>query len=76
MSASCTGACNRPPSPLAGRDAVMAAHEGKVALISATAIWRGLVTIVGRVKPRLVIIDTLADVFAGNENARQFGGGY
>jgi hypothetical protein len=68
-------ACTRPPSPLAGRDAVMAAHEGKVGLISATAIWRGLVTIVGRVKPRLVIIDTLADVFAGNENARQFGGG-
>jgi RecA-family ATPase len=43
--------------------------------LSATAIWRGLVTIVGRVKPRLVVIDTLADVFAGNENARQFGGG-
>ena len=53
----------------------MAAHEGKVGLISAAAIWRGLITIVGRVKPRLVIIDTLADVFAGNENARQFGGG-
>ena len=53
----------------------MAAHEGKVGLISATDIWRGLVTIVGRVKPRLVIIDTLADVFAGNENVRQFGGG-
>ncbi|MFZ0209050.1 MAG: hypothetical protein WAL59_23565 [Roseiarcus sp.] len=75
MSTSCTGACTRPPSPLAGRDAVMAANEGKVGLISATAIWRGLVTIVDRVKPRLVIIDTLADVFAGNENARQFGGG-
>ena len=75
MSASCTGACNRPPSPLAGRDAVMAAHEDKVALISATAIWRGLVTLVGRVKPRLVINNTLADVFARNENARQFGGG-
>ena len=52
----------------------MAAHEGKVGLISATAIWRRLVTIDGRVKPRLVTIDTLADVFAGNENARQFGG--
>jgi hypothetical protein len=61
MSTNCTGACTRPPSPLAGRDAVMAAHEGKVALISATTIWRGLVTIVGRVKPRLVIIDTLAE---------------
>jgi hypothetical protein len=65
--ASCTGACTRETSPPAGRDAVMAAHEGKVALISATAIWRGLVTIVGRVKPRLVIIVSLADVFAGNE---------
>ena len=47
MSTSCTGACTRPTSPLAGRDAVMAAHEGKVGLISATAIWRGLITIVG-----------------------------
>jgi RecA-family ATPase len=75
MSTSCTGACNRPLSTLAWRDAVMAAHEGEVGPISATAIWRGLVTIVACVKPRLVIIDTLADVFAGNENARQFGGG-
>ena len=56
--------------PLAGRDAVMAAPEGKAAAITPTRIWRGLQEIVNQVKPRLVVLDTLADVFGGNENAR------
>jgi RecA-family ATPase len=62
--------------PLAGADAVMGAPEGKTGVIRETAIWRGLATIVERIKPKLVILDTLADVFAGNEivrrEARQF----
>ena len=62
--------------PLAGKDAVMAAPEGRTNVVRETPIWRGLVAIVERFKPRLVIIDTRADVFAGNENdrsqARQF----
>jgi RecA-family ATPase len=56
--------------PLAGQDAVMGAPEGKAALITPTAVFRGLVTLVERVRPRLVILDALADVYAGEENAR------
>ena len=57
--------------PLAGSDAVMGAPEAKTAIIRETSIWRGLVAVVERIKPKLVILDTLADVFAGNEIARQ-----
>jgi RecA-family ATPase len=57
--------------PLAGHDAVMGAPEGKTGIIKETPIWRGLVSLVKQVAPRLVILDTLADVFAGNEIARQ-----
>ena len=54
---------------LAGRDAVMGVPD-KAGIIRETAVWRGLVAKVEQVKPRLVVIDTLADIFAGNENAR------
>jgi RecA-family ATPase len=57
--------------PLAGRDAVMGATDGKTGTIKETSVWRGLVVVVKHVKPCLVILDTLADVFGGNENARQ-----
>src|SRR5271154_6461176 len=57
--------------PLAGSDAVMGAPDNKSGIIRETAIWRGLVGIVERIKPKLVILDNLADVFAGNEIARQ-----
>ena len=56
--------------PLAGQDAVMGAPEGKAALIAPTAVFRGLVALVERIRPRLVVLDALADVFAGEENAR------
>jgi RecA-family ATPase len=56
---------------LAGRDAVMGAPDGKTGIVKETPLWRELVAIVGRIRPRLVILDTLADVFAGNEIARQ-----
>ena len=56
--------------PLAGRNAVMGAPQGKMALIAPTAVWRGLVAIVQAVKPRLLVLDALADVFGGEENAR------
>jgi RecA-family ATPase len=55
--------------PLAGLDAVLAAPM-KPGVMTPTAVWRGLVAIVERIKPCLVIIDTLADCYAGNENAR------
>jgi RecA-family ATPase len=54
---------------LAGRDAVMGTPD-KTGVIRETAVWRGLVAKVEMVKPRLVVIDPLADVFAGNENDR------
>ena len=57
--------------PLAGSDAVMGAPDSKSGIIRETAIWRGLVAIVERIKPKLVILDTLADIFAGNESARR-----
>ena len=57
--------------PLAGSDAVMGVPEGKANLIRETAVWRGLVQHVERLRPRLIVLDTLADVFAGNEIARQ-----
>jgi RecA-family ATPase len=56
--------------PLAGRDAVMGAPEGKSSIIRPTAVFRGLVKHVETIKPRLVILEPLSDIFAGNENAR------
>lgn len=53
---------------LVGRDAVMAAPDGKV--IRPTSVFRAVEDLVRRVKPRLVAVDTLADVFAGDEIKR------
>jgi RecA-family ATPase len=55
--------------PMAGLDAVLGA-PGERGVISPTEVWRALLRLVERIKPCLVILDTLADVFAGNENAR------
>jgi hypothetical protein len=55
--------------PMAGLDTVLGA-PGERGVISPTEIWRALLRLVERIKPCLVILDTLADVFAGNENAR------
>jgi RecA-family ATPase len=55
---------------LAGQDAVMGAPEGKAALIAPTAVFRSLVALVERIKPCLVVLDALADVYGGEENAR------
>jgi RecA-family ATPase len=56
--------------PLAGKDAVMGAPQGKTGIVTATAVFRGLVALVERLKPRLVLLDALADVFGGEEIAR------
>jgi RecA-family ATPase len=56
--------------PLAGEDAVIGAPEGKAGLIAPTAVFRGLVALIERIKPRLVVLDALADMYAGEENAR------
>jgi RecA-family ATPase len=56
-------------APLAGKDAVLGAPD-RHGLISPTALWRAIAAQTDQIKPRLVILDNLADTFAGNENAR------
>ena len=57
-------------SSLAGQDAVMGAPEGRTSVIKKTALWKGLESLVADVKPSLVVLDTLADIFAGSEIVR------
>ena len=56
--------------PPVGQDAVMGVPEGRAPIIAPTAVFRGLVDLVERIKPRLVVLDALADVYAGDENSR------
>lgn len=62
--------------PRSGQDAVLAAADGAKGVVKATALWRELKAEVREIRPRLVVLDTLADLFAGDENhrtqARQF----
>lgn len=57
-------------APLAGEDAVLAAADGRQGLIRETPLWRGLRATVESQEPALVVLDTLADLFAGEENSR------
>lgn len=54
---------------LAGQDAVMATPS-KPGVIVPTAVWRGLGARVAQFKPVLIVIDTAADTYAGDENKR------
>ena len=56
--------------PLAGKDAVLAAPAGKSEIVAATPLWQAVTSKVEELRPRLLILDNLADVFAGNENSR------
>jgi len=56
-------------APLAGKDAVLAAPD-KRGVVTPTALWRTIVEATASIRPKLVILDNLADIFAGNENAR------
>lgn len=55
--------------PRAGLDAVMGAPDAN-GRIRPTKLWRKLETAVARMKPALVVLDTLADVFSGSEIVR------
>ncbi len=59
--------------PLAGRDAVLAAPSGT---LKPTPLFRSLEAYLREHKPALIVLDTLADMFGGEENhraqARQF----
>ena len=48
----------------------MGAAQGKTGIVTATAVFRGLVALVERLKPRVIFLDALADVFGGDEVAR------
>jgi RecA-family ATPase len=63
---------------LAGEDAVLAAAEGRSGVLKASALFDKLKRTVETLRPCLIVLDTLADLFAGEENnrahARQFVG--
>jgi RecA-family ATPase len=54
--------------PLAGRDAILAAPD-RHGVLKPTDLWRSVADL-ARLKPALLVIDNLADAFAGNENSR------
>lgn len=56
--------------PQAGKDAVLAVPGAKSDLLEATPLWSALVDKVRVLRPRLLVLDNLADIFAGNENSR------
>lgn len=56
--------------PLAGEDAVLAAPDQRSDVVVKTPLWAQLVDALREIRPRLLVLDNLADVFAGNENAR------
>jgi len=62
--------------PLAGEDAVLGSPNLRTGLIAETPLFQAIRAHVARVRPRLLVLDNLADVFAGNEisrpEARQF----
>jgi RecA-family ATPase len=62
--------------PLAGKDAILAAPEGKAGTLKQTKLFAGIEELLHDLKPALMVIDTLADTFGGNEidrtQARQF----
>jgi RecA-family ATPase len=64
--------------PLAGADAILAAPRAKSNILQPTPLFGAVDAHIGEHRPRLIVFDTLADMFAGEENqraqARQFVG--
>ena len=52
---------------MVGRDAAPADRSD---IVRATPLWQQLIQLVETHQPKLVILDTLSDLFAGNENSR------
>lgn len=61
---------------LAGKDALLAVPDGKTNILHETPLFQIMDHWIGRHRPALVVFDTLADLFGGDENnraqARQF----
>lgn len=62
--------------PLVGADAVLAAPNPRTGLLEPTLLYRALRARIERLRPSLLALDTLADLFGGDEikriQARQF----
>jgi RecA-family ATPase len=58
-------------SSFADEDAIMAALKHGEGQLSETEFYREVVTVVSETKPVLLVLDTLADVYGGNEVVRQ-----
>jgi RecA-family ATPase len=54
---------------LAGRDAVLGA-QNRLGRVQPTTLFNELLAFVRETKPKLIALDTAADIFAGNENDR------
>jgi RecA-family ATPase len=63
---------------LAGDDALLAVPDGRSNIIRPTGLFGALESLIEKTRPALVVLDTLADLFGGEENqraqARQFVG--
>ncbi|MCA0344134.1 MAG: AAA family ATPase [Proteobacteria bacterium] len=55
---------------MAGQDAVLAAEQPKAPIMCRTAVMDQLEAAVSQILPKLLVLDNLADIFAGNENAK------
>jgi RecA-family ATPase len=56
--------------PLADEDATLAATDGRSSVLTTTWLYMDVVELAARVRPVLVIGDTLADILAATENDR------
>src|SRR4051794_34234632 len=57
-------------APMAGKDALLATPDGKGNVLKTTKLFAELDDLLRTAAPALYIIDTLADVFGGEENQR------
>ncbi|OWY04698.1 hypothetical protein B6V75_00660 [Thioclava sp. F1Mire-8] len=58
---------------LAGEDALLAVLDRKTNALKPTALYAEICRTMERERPKLIILDTLADLHAGNENDRAHG---
>lgn len=56
--------------PLADEESVLAMADGRSSVLQATPLYRQIGELCADVKPKLLIGDTLSDIFAGAENDR------
>lgn len=55
---------------MAGKDALLANIGKKTGMLSASAVFRTLDELAAAIGPKLIVLDTLADIYPGNENDR------